>query len=66
MAKPILSKIIDKQLVLRDLKLNTGDALGLRDNLMNHQQLINKLYLDSNGLDGNQIAHILEGFSYQK
>lgn len=56
MAKPILSKIIEKQLVLRDLKLNTGDAMGLRDNLMNHRDLVNKLYLDENGLDGNQLS----------
>jgi len=62
-AKPILSKIIEKQLVLRDLKLNTGDAMGLRDNLMNHRDLVNKLYLDENGLDGNQLSFILEGFS---
>ena len=65
-AKSILSKIIDKQLVLRDLKLNTGDAKGLRDNFMNHQNLVNKLYLDQNGLDGNQLAYILEGFAQQK
>ena len=63
-AKPILSKIIEKQLVLRDLKLNTGDAMGLRDNLMNHRDLVNKLYLDENGLDGNQLSFILEGFSF--
>ena len=51
-AKPILSKIVDKQLVLRDIKLNTGDSMGLRDSLMNNLTLVNKLYLDNNGLDG--------------
>ena len=65
-AKSILSKIINKQLLLRDLKLNTGDAMGLRENLMTEPDLINKLWLDSNGLDGNQLAFILEGFGYQK
>ena len=45
-AKPILSKIVDKALVLRDLKLNTGDAMGLREALMSDNDLINKLYLD--------------------
>lgn len=33
-AKPILSKIINKALVLRDLHLNNGDSEGLRDNFM--------------------------------
>lgn len=33
-AKPILSKIIDKALVLRDLHLNNGDSEGLKDNFM--------------------------------
>ena len=32
-AKAILSKISDKQLVLRDVKLNSGDAMGLSDTL---------------------------------
>jgi len=52
-AKPILSKIIDKQLVIRDILLNVGDSKGLQDNLMYNPDLINKLYLDSNGLDSN-------------
>ena len=51
-AKPLLSKIVDQQLILRDLKLNTGDSRGLRDNLMHHQYLVSRLYLDSNGMDG--------------
>lgn len=66
MAKSILSKIINKQLLLRDLKLNTGDAMGLRENLMTEPDLINKLWLDANGLDGNQLAFILEGYGYQR
>lgn len=33
---------------------------------MNHPNLINKLYLDNNGLDGDQLAAILEGLGYQK
>ena len=65
-AKPILSKIIDKQLVIRDILLNVGDSKGLQDNLMYNPDLINKLYLDSNGLDGNQLANICEGLCYQK
>ena len=64
-AKPLLSKIFNKQLVLRDIKLNSGDANGLRDNFMHHPTLINKLYLDSNGLDGDQLAAIIEGLGYQ-
>jgi len=48
------------------LKLNTGDAMGLRDNLMTEPDLVSKLYLDQNGLDGDQLAFILEGFGYQK
>ena len=66
MAKSLLSKIVDKQLVLRDMKLNSGDSRGLRDDLMNHDSLINKLYLDGNGLDGDQLGEIVEGLNYQK
>ena len=51
-AKPLLSKIVDRQLVLRDIKLNTGDCQGLRDVFMQHTNLISKLYLDSNSMDG--------------
>lgn len=64
-AKPILSKIIDRALVLRDIKLNAGDAEGLRENFMMDPELINKLYLDQNGLDDTQLAIILDGFTYQ-
>lgn len=39
-AKSILSKIIDKGLVLRDLKLNDGDSEGLRDNFMLDSDLV--------------------------
>lgn len=46
-----MSKIIDKTLILRDLKLNSGDAIGLRDNMMTDPDLVSKLYLDHNGLD---------------
>ena len=48
------------------MKLNSGDSRGLREDLMNHDSLINKLYLDSNGLDGDQLAEIVEGLNYQK
>ena len=58
-AKPILSKIIDKALVIRAIKLNTGDAEGLRSNFMMEPDLITKLYLDQNGLDDSQLALIL-------
>ena len=51
---------------MRDLKLNTGDSRGLRDNLMHHQHLVSKLYLDSNGMDGVQTGAICEGLSYQR
>lgn len=50
--------------MLRDIKLNSGDAKGLNDTLMYHPDLINKLYLDNNGLDGNQLALICEGINY--
>lgn len=52
-AKPIMSKIIDKALVLRDLKLNSGDSMGLRDNMMTDPDLVSKIYLDQNGLDAS-------------
>ena len=33
---------------------------------MTDPDLINKLCLDNNGLDANQLAHIVEGFSHQR
>lgn len=51
-AKPLLSKIVDRRLVLRDMKLNTGDAMGLRDAFTHHTNLISKLFLDNNCMSG--------------
>lgn len=48
------------------MKLNSGDALGLRDNFFCDQDLINKLYLDQNSLDAEQLSHIIEGITQQK
>lgn len=64
-AKSILSKIIDKQLLLRDLKLNVGDSSGLHESMMNDPNLVSKIYLDNCGLDDNKLATILEGFNAQ-
>ena len=50
LARPILDKIVDNALVLRDIKLNTGYAEGLRDSFMTNPDLVSKIYLDQNGL----------------
>ena len=65
MAKSILSKIIDKQLLLRDLKLNIGDSSGLHESMLNDPNLVSKIYLDNCGLDDSKLALILEGFNVQ-
>ena len=40
LAKPILSKLLDGQLIIRDTKLNTGHAKGLQLNFMNHNNMV--------------------------
>lgn len=63
MAKPILSKIIDKQLLLRDLNLNAGDAKGLQESMAADENLVHKIYLDNCGLDDTRLAQIVDGFN---
>ena len=60
---PLLNKIIDHALLIRDVNITTGQAKGLRANLMLNDNLIAKLYLDDNNLDANQLCLILDGVS---
>ena len=60
---PLLNKIIDRALLIRDVNITTGQAKGLRANLMLNDNLISKLYLDDNNLDANQLCLILDGVS---
>ena len=50
---PILNKVIDHALLIRDTSLTTGQAKGLQGNLMLSPNLVSKLYLDDNNLDGS-------------
>ena len=49
---PIINKIIGKVLLIRDVKITTGQAKGLQANMEINQDIIQKLYLDDNSLDG--------------
>jgi Ran GTPase-activating protein (RanGAP) involved in mRNA processing and transport len=64
-ALPIMTKIIDGQLLIRNTKLNSGLANALKGMLLLNKTLINKLYLDSNGLDGENLTQILQGIAVQ-
>ena len=58
---PIINKIIDKFLLVKDVKITTGQAKGLQANMEMNSDLIHKLYLDDNSLDGFQLSIILDG-----
>ena len=65
LAVPILRKIQDRALLVRECKINTGQAKGLLGNFLLARDLLTRLYLDSNGLDGPQLALILHGLTKQ-
>lgn len=50
---PILNKVIDHALLIRDTRITTGQAKGLQGNLMLSPNLVSQLYLDDNNLDGS-------------
>ena len=49
-AIPILRKIQNNSLILKDIKLNTGQARGLLGNFMMTKGMVQRLYLNNNGL----------------
>ena len=65
LAVPLLRKIQDHALLVREYRINTGQARGLLGNFLLTRDLLTRLYLDSNGLDGRQLALILHGLTKQ-
>ena len=65
MAIPILSKIQNHALLVREVKINSGQAKGLLGNFLIQKDLIERIYLDSNGLDGNSLSNIIHGLNKQ-
>ena len=61
---PFLNKIIENALLIRDTKITSGQAKGLQGSMMINTNLISKLYLDDNNLDGSQLCTILNGLNY--
>jgi len=59
---PILEKVINKTLVLRNYTLSQGHCLGLASaiSLIDNKR-INRILLDNNGVTGKQFAEILRG-----
>ena len=62
---PIFHKIQNNQLLLRDIKLNEGVIKGLLGCMMMNKNLIERLFLDNNCLDGDEMAQILTGVNNQ-
>ena len=50
---PLLNKIVEHALLIRDTKITTGQAKGLQASMMLNTNLITKLYLDDNNLDSS-------------
>ena len=50
---------------MREVKINTGQAKGLLGNFLIQKDLIEKIYLDSNGLDGDSLSYIIHGLNKQ-
>ena len=65
LALPIMTKIFDGVLIIRNFKINQGLARAIYGQLIIQNNRVQKLYLENNGVDGNQLALILEGISVQ-
>jgi hypothetical protein len=65
LALPIMTKIFDGVLIIRNFKINQGLARAIYGQLIFQNNQVQKLYLENNGVDGNQLALILEGISVQ-
>ena len=66
LAIPIFNKISKHQLLLRDIKLNEGSIKGLQGCMMMNTNLIEKLFLDNNCLDAEDLEQILIGVNHQR
>ena len=63
-AVPIMNRVFDGNLMIRNFKINQGIANAIEAQLVRKNDQIRKLYLEKNGLDdGNITAKILEGVS---
>lgn len=61
LAIPILRKIQSNSLQLRDIRITDGLAKGLTGNLLMAKEIVQRLYLDNNGLSDGQLSMIIHG-----
>jgi len=66
LATPILTKIIDQTLLIRNKVLNVGFCKAINGALKMVPTLITKLTLDSNGLEDKNTCILIEGMAYQQ
>lgn len=59
---PLLSKVIDCKLVLKDYTLDSGHLRGLASAIQNASLAIDSVYFDNCGIDDEELAILLEGF----
>ena len=64
---PILNKVVDKKLILKDYTLNKGHCLALAEvwNKLGQPE-VEIIYLDNCGVDDEEFSSLLEGFYKQK
>lgn len=59
---PLLDKIVDNQLILKDYTLDSGHLNGLAAVLKNKTVTIDAVLFDNCGIDDEELAILLEGF----
>lgn len=64
---PILNKVVNKKLILKDYTLNSGHCLALAEvwNKIGEPE-VEIIYLDNCGVDDEEFSSLLEGFYKQK
>ena len=60
---PVLQKIHNKTLILRNYILSSGACQALKKGLMSDKYQLNQIYIDNCGLSDENLAEILEGVS---
>ena len=58
---PVFSKILNQSLLVKNQKLHTGKCIAMKGVLTLMPNMLTKIYLDSNGLQGSDLSIILEG-----
>jgi hypothetical protein len=59
---PLLSKVIDKKLVLKDYTLDSGHLRGLAEAIAKAAIPLDSVFFDNCGIDDEELAILLQGF----